>query len=392
MTGAEKRGGGIRRVAANLALVGAALLGLFALFELGFRLVTTRDAGPRPGQGWAIHDRELGYRPRPHFADHNAQGLRNDPIAARKTRFRILVLGDSVTVYGDSPADTYPGRLERLLNRDTALPPVEVINAGVRGYTNYQELLFLEKVGLALEPDLVGVGFVLNDLHRILHRFAIEDGEIVGEEYAFTDEAIQSVGSPLYRLARSSRFLVWLRHRLGIFDRLIELYSGDGFVFDYRPDFSAAWRADSWGPVEVQLGELVELGRRNGFRVFLVGVSVVAPSPEVARIIQERAEEFRVGNSGEEFPVQAPLRDSLPGHHQIARDVDGGERHIGNGKDRRRVEHHLLVAARQKVDGDLEMRSRKQLVRFSAGRCGEVDVEAGDVCRDASRLQRDLPG
>ena len=46
----------------------------------------------------------------------------------------------------------------------------------------------------AAEPDLVGVGFVLNDLHRILHRFALEDGEIVGDEYAFTDEATESVG------------------------------------------------------------------------------------------------------------------------------------------------------------------------------------------------------
>jgi lysophospholipase L1-like esterase len=270
VTGAEKHGNGIRRFGAHLALIGAALLGLFALLELGFRLATLRDAGPRPGQGWAIHDEELGYRPRPHFADQNELGLRDDPIAARKTRFRVLMLGDSVTAYGETSADTYPGQLEGLLNRDPARPPVEVINAGVRGYTNYQELLFLKKIGLALEPDLVGVGFVLNDLHRILHRFALEDGEIVGDEYTFTDEATESVGSPLYRLARSSRFLVWLRHRLGVFDRLIELYSGDGFVFDYRPDFSSAWRPESWGPIEEQLAELVELGGRHGFGVFLV--------------------------------------------------------------------------------------------------------------------------
>jgi lysophospholipase L1-like esterase len=268
--GAEKRAGGVRRAGVNLALVGAALLGLLALLELGFRLVTLRETGPAPGQGWAIHDEELGYRPRPHFAGQNELGLRDDPIAERKQRFRVLMLGDSVTAYGETSADTYPGQLEGLLNRDPALPPVEVINAGVRGYTNYQELLFLKKVGLTLEPDLVGVGFVLNDLHRILHRFALEDGEIVGDEYTFTDEATDSVGSPLYQLARSSRFLVWLRHRLGVFDRLIELYSGDGFVFDYRPDFSAAWRAESWGPIEEQLGELVDLGRGHDFRAFLI--------------------------------------------------------------------------------------------------------------------------
>jgi hypothetical protein len=40
----------------------------------------------------------------------------------------------------------------------------EVINAGVPGYTTWQELEFLRQYGLSMQPDLVVLGFVYNDL------------------------------------------------------------------------------------------------------------------------------------------------------------------------------------------------------------------------------------
>jgi hypothetical protein len=39
-----------------------------------------------------------------------------------------------------------------------------VINAGMPGYTTYQELEFLKLYGLEMEPDLVVLGFVFNDV------------------------------------------------------------------------------------------------------------------------------------------------------------------------------------------------------------------------------------
>jgi len=255
----------------NLGLLAATLLVIFGFGECALRVAEWRAAAAqRAGQSWAVYDSELGYRPRPGFADLNSDGLRDDPIDPVKRRFRILMLGDSVAVYADSAQDTYVGRLEAQLATDRSLAPVEVINAGVRGYTNYQELVYLQKYGIAFQPDLVGVGFVLNDLHRILHRFEVENGEIVGQEYAFADEAIGTVESPLYRLARKSHLLVELRGRLGVFDRLIDLYASKGFAFDYRPDFSNAWRDEPWSAVEQQLATMVELGAERGFRVFLV--------------------------------------------------------------------------------------------------------------------------
>lgn len=255
----------------NLILLGVSGAFVLGALELATRVLENAAAAPEAaGQSWAIYDEDLGYRPRPGFEGWNELGLRDDPLETPKRRFRVLLLGDSVPFYGDSPADTFPGQLERALQSNPALAPSEVVNAGVRGYTNYQETVFLEKYGVSAEPDLVGVSFVLNDLHKILHQFKLVDGEIVGQTYTFSSEARQGVQSPLYRLLSKSHFLVWLRGKLSVFDSLLELYAGNRFDFELRPDFGSAWQEAPWRDVEAQLMRMRDLGARRGFRVFVV--------------------------------------------------------------------------------------------------------------------------
>ena len=255
-------------------LAGALLTGLgfllsFGLLEAGFRI----HDGVRVLQQeetWAIFDPEVGYRLNPKYGDTNPDGLRDHPITPKAGRFRVLMLGDSVAYYGDDIDDTYVGRLRTRLAHDPDGPPLDVVNAGIKGYTNYQELVFLKKYGLKFEPDLVGVGFVLNDLHRTLHQFQVRNGRIVGQTYDFTPDAVQSVDSWLYRLARKSVFLRWLWRRLSIANAAVELTGKKGFSFDYRPDFNTAWKDASWPAIESQLREMTELGVTHGFRVFVV--------------------------------------------------------------------------------------------------------------------------
>ena len=255
----------------NLLLLGASGLFVFAVAEVATRaLENAAAAKENAGESWAIYDPDLGYRPRPGYDGWNELGLRDDPLDTPKRKFRVLMLGDSLPFYGDTPADTYPGHLERALAENAALAPSEVVNAGVRGYTNYQELVFLEKYGVTAGPDLVGVSFVLNDLHKILHQFKLVNGEIVGQTYAFSSDAQKRVQSPLYRLLAKSHFLVWLRRQLALFDDLIELYAGDQFAFELRPDFAPAWQEAPWRDVEAQLGRMRALGAQRGFRVFVV--------------------------------------------------------------------------------------------------------------------------
>jgi hypothetical protein len=93
------------------------------------------------------------------------QGLRDRDFVTPKPpgTFRIILLGDS-TVFGtDIPLQqTLAKRLEAsLVDR---VSTVEVVNAGVIGWSPFNELHWLRTRGHELEPDLVVVGFCMNDV------------------------------------------------------------------------------------------------------------------------------------------------------------------------------------------------------------------------------------
>ena len=80
--------------------------------------------------------------------------------------FRILVLGDSFT-FGAGikfKEDLYPALLEAKLNGSgEGSPQYEVINTGAKGLNTSQQHEYLNLKGLALDPDMVIIGHVLND-------------------------------------------------------------------------------------------------------------------------------------------------------------------------------------------------------------------------------------
>jgi lysophospholipase L1-like esterase len=79
--------------------------------------------------------------------------------------FRVVALGDSCTAgKGVLEEETWPRRLETLLAEELpdGLEPA-VANLGVVGYSGTQYLGTLERTGLALRPDVVVVGYNLND-------------------------------------------------------------------------------------------------------------------------------------------------------------------------------------------------------------------------------------
>lgn len=96
----------------------------------------------------------------------NAAGFRDDreyPLRKPPGVRRVLVLGDSFSFAGKVALEqTFARRLESLLN--AAQPGrYQVLNLAVPGYNSRQEMLALGERGLAFEPDLVIVAFVLND-------------------------------------------------------------------------------------------------------------------------------------------------------------------------------------------------------------------------------------
>ena len=159
------------------------------------------------------------------------------------------------------------------MNRDSAHDPSEWINTGVPGYTNYQELVYLKKYGLPLQPDLVGVVFCLNDVHEVLHNLKVVNGRLLPEGFwEPAPEAADATKGWLEPLGRRSLFLRWLRDNMTLARNVVSVYERKGYNFDYRSDFSTAWQDSKWTIIYEQMTKMTELAKAYHFRLFLVVV------------------------------------------------------------------------------------------------------------------------
>ncbi len=127
----------------------------------------------RPGaQSTVMWPPELAYQ-----VHINTLGLRGPEIERTppEGRTRILALGDSMTFgYYLEEDETWPVQLEARLR--AASRDVEVVNAGVGGWSIESETRFLEERALALEPDHVVLAFCTNDISE-LTRTAVYDSQ-----------------------------------------------------------------------------------------------------------------------------------------------------------------------------------------------------------------------
>jgi lysophospholipase L1-like esterase len=90
-------------------------------------------------------------------------GLRGGEIGARTQGVpRVLVIGDSYTFgWAVEEEQSYPRQATLLLS--AAGREVEIINAGIPGYGTRQERALLAELLPVLRPDVVVLGFVMND-------------------------------------------------------------------------------------------------------------------------------------------------------------------------------------------------------------------------------------
>ena len=146
-----------------------------------------------------IENTQLGWKLRPDTFDWwggvkvkiNQKGLRGPLLPYKKPNSikRILFLGDSVT-FGymlEDDEKIYPYLIQTYINSDKGKEIVQCINAGVDGYSSWQESIYLEREGINYNPDLVVIGFVLNDVTErfLLKRFG---GEGIGSQLQETIE------------------------------------------------------------------------------------------------------------------------------------------------------------------------------------------------------------
>lgn len=184
----------------NLILAITSLCIIIICLESGVRLFSSIKIEPHP-KNLYVADPDVGYRNNPGFkwvfsselgtgeVVINSQSLRDYKEYGTKDSltFRILLLGDSQTFAGSIPLDSTFGKvLERLLNKYYPQTHFEVLNAGVSGYNSANEAAFLEKFGPLLEPDLVIIGFYLNDIIENeggITQKTVKDGYLISENH-----------------------------------------------------------------------------------------------------------------------------------------------------------------------------------------------------------------
>jgi lysophospholipase L1-like esterase len=121
-----------------------------------------------------------------HEVSTNSRGFRNRETSyARDARRRILCIGDSFTWgLGVESRGTFPSLLERGLSK------TEVINSGVIGWGTAQEWLWLEREGQRYSPDILILGFFVNDF------WDNEGNDLPGRRPIF---AVSAGGEPVLR-------------------------------------------------------------------------------------------------------------------------------------------------------------------------------------------------
>jgi lysophospholipase L1-like esterase len=113
----------------------------------------------------------------------NAQGFRDTRNYAYEKPdglLRVIAVGDSNTQGFEVRQNrTFPAVIEQYLRRRDV--NVEVLNAGISGFSTAEELAFLENEGIKYRPDAVIVGFFANDFEDNIkaNLFALEDGQLV---------------------------------------------------------------------------------------------------------------------------------------------------------------------------------------------------------------------
>lgn len=198
--------------------------------------------------------------------DVNSLGFRGPEFSARKPDgvFRVFVLGGSTTFgYPESiptTQDTYPFKLQEALQRRFGRSRVEVINAGVTGYSLRTNVVNYATRLTWYQPDLIIVYHAVNDL--IITR---------DETDLFESVVKADAGPGLWEQVRNSSYLLLeLNFRL--------------YKFFVHPAFSAGGDAPKAVPppaalaaYERHLRHLVEMATADGVQVVIGNESTWIP-------------------------------------------------------------------------------------------------------------------
>jgi lysophospholipase L1-like esterase len=207
----------------------------------------------------------------------NSRGDRTDEYARVKRPgvVRIACIGDSWTFGMNVDQDqTYPSRLQTWLRERRPGQRYEVLNFGVLGYTSFQGLRQLRNRVLELHPDILAIGFGMNDSEVAGYR----DKDMTGAPRPrigarATDAA---AGLELWKLLNYVALAVKF-HPQPI-DEYLKSQAGDGSgTVDY--DTIEPWTRVSTKDYDRNVREMISLQAANGGGAILLDNELWDESP-----------------------------------------------------------------------------------------------------------------
>jgi len=189
----------------------------------------------------------------------NSLGFRGREFSREKPPgvYRVVCMGDSVVFGRYAPSDdqVWTAQLQKRLTSRWGRP-VEVINAGVPGYSVETNIDLLRLRVLPLRPDLIIVCQLVNDLNNASAR-------VFGRGSARRTAGARVRFAPGQRLAafRDEHFLLYHIIRKNLTPLVTTVSHGATRHDDVPPDFSSEY--------ERRLGDLVDAARAGGCDVVL---------------------------------------------------------------------------------------------------------------------------
>ena len=220
-----------RALLANLALSAASIAFTLLICEVALRLLgfLPMYVSPERDRFWQ-YDPLLGWAHRPGqsgvfetgqfrtFVRINQSGLRDREHTLERPdeRQRLLVLGDSFAWgYGVEEAERFSQQLEAALD-------IEVINAGVSGYSTDQELLWYQQAGVHYEVDLVLLVLTGNDLgdneRDLVHAIYYKP------RFVFDSGRLALTGTPVPQTSARGRAVYFTAQRSSLANFLVQRY------------------------------------------------------------------------------------------------------------------------------------------------------------------------
>ncbi|OQY46025.1 MAG: hypothetical protein B6242_08955 [Anaerolineaceae bacterium 4572_78] len=296
-------------------------------------------ANPTQNTTIFLRDEDIGWILKPNIEDTwggvqittNGKGLRGperDYVKPPNVK-RVLFLGDSVT-FGyklEHYEQTYAHHVSRML--DDVLPvEVQEINAGVGGYSPWQEYIYLKNEGIKYDPDLVIISFILND---VTEKFDLAKFGGTGEGFQIDHTAFS-----LIEILANKVSIIYFAKRLGTYLRFGEDIQRGAIEYEIlsvkelvnnpdSPDIQHAWQITLENVVKI-----IQFCRERDIEVMLVAFpyEFQFEDIEVLSIPQKRLSQFAVEHDLPFLDLLPALAERMESEHKNPSDYFVDENHL----------------------------------------------------------------